>query len=290
MESSIEMKNIKPDLRYSLLRTSLEKFEKNPNELSVDNLKAVLTQVEKEHQIQAKILSSDEARGIILTDEAVDRTYQEISARYENQEDFAQDLSKNNLNEQQLKSSLLRELQVETVLERVTSRSAEVTDVDVMIYYHMHMKQMKKPETRKSRHILVTVNEEIADNNRDATYQRISEILEKLRKKPKKFADYAMKYSECPTALKGGELGNVTQGLLYPELDKVLFKLGEKQLSPIVESPMGFHILYCDEIQKPEMLSIAEATPSIRNLLEERRKKICQQTWLSKILAGENND
>jgi len=281
---------IEPDLRYSVLRTSLDKFETPPYELSSENLNIVIKQVEKEREIQSRILSSNEAMDVILTEESIDRAFDEVCKRYDNKDDFYEDLKRNNLDETQFKKSLSRDIKVETVLERVSSSFSEISDIDIMIYYHMHFKKMIKPEIRKARHILITVNDEIAENTREKSLAKATDISEKLRKRPKKFSDYALKYSECPTAYKGGELGNITVGVLYKELEDVLFRLQEKQLSSAIESPLGFHILYCDEIQKSKTLSIADATPSIRKLLEQRRKKICQKTWLSKIIAGESND
>jgi len=62
-----------------------------------------------------------------------------------------------------------------------------------------------------------------------------------------KFADLALKHSECPTALQGGVLGIVPRGKLYPELDAVLFSLKVGAVSDIVESEIGFHLLLCKQ-------------------------------------------
>jgi len=281
---------IEPDLRYIVLRASLAKYETPPYKLSSDKLEKIIKQAQNEHDIQSKILSTTEAMDVFLSDEAIDRAYQEVISRYENKDEFHDDLAKNNLDEIRFRKSLQRDLKVETVLERITSKSVQISDIDVMIYYHMHQQKMKKPEIRKARHILITINDDMPENSRENSLAKANMILDKLHKKPKKFSEVAMKYSECPTAYKGGELGSVTKGVLYPELEEVLFTLKEKQLSDVTESPLGFHILSCDEIQKGKTLSIAEATPAIKELLEKRRKKVCQQTWLSKVLAGEKND
>jgi len=283
------MEKIRSDLRYSVLRTSLNKYETPPFELPDEKLIVVIQQVEKEHEIQTKILSSKEAMDVILTEESVERSFKEVRDRYENEQDFYHELYKNNLDEAQFRASLAREIKVETILDRVTADLEEVSDVDVMIYYHMHQQKIKKPEIRKARHILITINDDYLDNTREKSLEKAQQILENLKKKPKKFSEYALKYSECPTAYQGGVLGDVKKGVLYKELEEVLFTLKEKQFSAAVESPIGFHILCCDEIQKPKTLSAAEATPMIRNLLAQRRKEICQQAWLSKIMTGDNN-
>ena len=72
----------------------------------------------------------------------------------------------------------------------------------------------------------------------------MQEINAKLQKKPYKFAELALKHSECPTALQGGVLGIVPRGKLYPELDAVLFSIKAGEVSEIVESEIGFHLRF----------------------------------------------
>ena len=87
----------------------------------------------------------------------------------------------------------------------------------------------------------------------------------------------ALKYSECPTALNGGLLGTVHRGKLYPELEPVAFALQPGELSAVATSPMGVHLLRCDNIEPARELSLAEATPSIRRHLTMMREKACAQ-------------
>ena len=109
----------------------------------------------------------------------------------------------------------------------------------------------------------------------------MQDISVKLQKKPYKFADLALKHSECPTALQGGVLGIVPRGKLYPELDAVLFSLKVGAISDIVESEIGYHLLLCKQIQKAETLSLQKATPKIRQLMNDRSRQACQRAWLA---------
>jgi peptidyl-prolyl cis-trans isomerase C len=96
-----------------------------------------------------------------------------------------------------------------------------------------------------------------------------------------------LKHSECPTALHGGVLGKFPRGKLYPELDEVLFKLKLGEISDPVKSEIGFHVLLCMSIQKAENLSLAKATPKIRQLMTERARRICQRAWVANLPALE---
>src|ERR1019366_3830824 len=122
-------------------------------------------------------------------------------------------------------TALERELMVEAILEKVGTQAAKISDMDVELYYQYHPEQFRRPETRLARHILITINETIAENTRVEAGRRIAAIATRLAKDPKRFEEQALKHSECPTALEGGKLGDLPRGKLFPELDKALFEL-----------------------------------------------------------------
>jgi peptidylprolyl isomerase/peptidyl-prolyl cis-trans isomerase C len=172
---------------------------------------------------------------------------------------------------------------VNAVLERVGSRSVSISEVDIGLYYHLHLEKFSVPERRAVSHLFISINPDYPENTREAGLQRARDLREKLLKKPFKFADFALKHSECPTALQGGELGTVARGTLYSELDAVLFTLKAGEISTVVESEIGWHILLCKQIHKAETLSLAKATPKIRELMEERAKQNCIRAWLADL-------
>ncbi|MGZ8165532.1 MAG: peptidylprolyl isomerase, partial [Methylobacter sp.] len=90
--------------------------------------------------------------------------------------------------------------------------------------------------------------------------------------------------------LQGGVLGTVSRGTLYPELDTVLFNLKQGEVSAVVKSEIGFHVLLCKNIQKAETLSLAKATPKIRQLMKERARRTCQRAWLAGLPIHESGE
>jgi peptidyl-prolyl cis-trans isomerase C len=134
---------------------------------------------------------------------------------------------------------------------------------------------------REACHLFISINPDYPENTRETAFSRMQELSTKLQKKPHKFAELALKHSECPTALQGGVLGLVPRGKLYPELDAVLFKIKAGEISEIVESEIGFHLVLCKQIQRAETLSLQKATPKIRQLMKERMRRTCQRAWLA---------
>lgn len=268
---------------YILLRASLELFKKTPTELDENQLQKVEKQAHHEWRIEQSVLNSNEAVGVVISDAEIDHAYHEIVTRYSDQTSFLTELVKNKLNEANLRIALARQCKVNAVLDKVASRAEPITAVDIELYYRLHEEKFKLPERRAVSHIFISINPDYLENTRLAALQRANDLHAKLHKKPYKFADLALKHSECPTALQGGDLGIVPRGKLYSELDKILFKLKTGEISPVIESEIGWHILLCKQIFKAETLSLSKATPKIKTLLEERVRQDFIRMWIANL-------
>ncbi|MDO9424164.1 MAG: nitrogen fixation protein NifM [Methylobacter sp.] len=287
---------------YNLLRAALALFKKSPDELAEAELQQAQTQALNEFRIESRVLNTPEAAAVIITDQELQQAYQEIRDRYDDDDcmdaggramhgaiaeaAFFSDLEKNRLSKASLQAALHRQCKVNTVLESIAGRAPAISEVDIGIYYHLHADQFNRPERREVCHIFISINPDYAENTFDAALIRAQELAEKLHKKPHKFADLALRHSECPTALQGGVLGTVPRGTLYPELDAVLFNLKPGEVSDVVKSEIGFHVLLCKSIQKAETLSLAKATPKIRQLMKERARRTCQRAWLAGLATS----
>ena len=266
---------------YILLRAALSLFKKTPDELQAAELRQAEVQAIDEFKIENRILNAPEAGAVIISDKELQAAYQEIRDRYEDDESFFSDMEKNHLNKDSLRSALYRQCRVNVVMELIGSRAPDVSDVEIGIYYHLHPEQFNRPELREACHIFITINPDYPENIRETAFSRMQELSAKLQKKPYKFAELALKHSECPTALQGGVLGLVTRGKLYPELDAVLFSIKAGEVSKIVVSEISFHLVLCKQIQKAETLSLQKATPKIRQIMNERSRRTCQRAWLA---------
>lgn len=266
---------------YALLRAALALFKKTPGELQADELRQAKVQAINEFNIENRILNAPEAASVIVSGQELQAAYQEIRDRYDDDDSFFSELEKNHLDKAGLLSALSRQCRVNVVMELIASRAPDVSDVEIGIYYHLHPGQFMRPELREACHLFISINPDYPENTRENAFSRIQDIGAKLQKKTHKFADLALKHSECPTALNGGVLGTMPRGKLYPELDAVLFSLKTGEISEIVESEIGFHLVLCRQIQKAETLSLQKATPKIRQLINERSRRTCQRAWLA---------
>ena len=268
---------------YTLLRASLSLFKKAPTELENQQLSQAQRQARNEYDIETRVLNSAEAVNVMVSEQELSNAFAEVRDRFEDEDAFSAALLANQLNEASLKAALSRQCKVNSVLEKVASRAPKVSEVEIGIFYHSHPEKFHIPEQRTARHILISINPEYPENTRENALRRINEIGETLKRKPHKFAALALKNSECPTALNGGELGTIVEGKLYPELCAALFKLKENEISATVETEIGFHLIQCTKIMQAETLSLKKATPKIKQVMQDRSRRNCQRTWLASL-------
>ncbi|MCB1790292.1 MAG: nitrogen fixation protein NifM [Gammaproteobacteria bacterium] len=268
---------------YHLLKAALNTFQCNLGQLEPAQLTRARQIADKSFEIESLVIASPEARDVFIADSEVARAVDEIEAKYADHDEFVTDLAGNQLDEETLRASLRRELLFDSVMRRVGARSPAVNDLDVRLFYELHIDRFTVPERRTARHILITVNPDYVENTAAAARARIQQLADKLRTSPRRFAKLARHHSECPTALDGGKLGSLHRGKLYPQLDAALFRLREGEVSEVVESEVGLHLLLCERIEAGRKVPLSKARTRIVEILQQRKQRNCQKAWLGEL-------
>jgi len=274
------------DSRYLLLKVAQQRFGCAPPELSAEQRRQAERIVGRQLQIEEAVLRSPEACGVVIAPAQVEEAWARIAGGYADDQALQQALAASGLDPLRMHSLLARELKVEAALERVSAGLAPVSETDASLYYFSHLEQFVRPASRQARHILITINPDFVENTREAARARIEAIAKRLRGKPWRFAEQALKHSECPTSLQQGRLGNVRPGTLYAELEACLFELQAGQIGPPVESPLGFHLLLCEAIYPAMRAPLEDVLPHLRDKLQARRRQAYQRQWLERLLQA----
>jgi peptidyl-prolyl cis-trans isomerase D len=150
-----------------------------------------------------------------------------------------------------------------------------VTQDDLRSYYEQHRDQYKTPEQVKVSHILIKTPLPGPDNKVDekgvAEAQHRAEDLLKQVKSGSNFEDLAKKYSEDPgSAKQGGSLGWIGRGQTVPEFEKAAFSLPKGQMSDLVKSSYGFHIIRVDDKQEAHAKSLDEVKSEIEPIVKHQ--------------------
>ncbi len=162
----------------------------------------------------------------------------------------------------------------------------QVSDAEIQQYYTQHLNDYKVDEQVKVRHILIKVDQG-ADAKADAAAKAKAEDILKQLKAGGNFAELAKANSDDPGSKdQGGELGFLKRGATVPEFDQAAFSLPVGQLSGLVKTKFGYHILEVEEKQNAHTRPLDEVKPTIVALLT-RDKENAQGQAYAQQLANE---
>jgi peptidyl-prolyl cis-trans isomerase D len=149
-------------------------------------------------------------------------------------------------------------------------QQVQVDAAAVKQFYESNRRQYEVPESRQASHILISVD---GEESRNKARARAQEIYQEARKRPGSFADLAKRHSQDPgSAARGGDLGFLPRGTMkdVPEFEDALYKLKPGEISPPVESKLGYHIIRLTNIRPAQGKSFEEMRPRIEADLKKQ--------------------
>ena len=158
------------------------------------------------------------------------------------------------------------QLRAEYLLLNQDSLAAQVTvtEQDIKTWYQAHADSYKQNEERRASHILLSAGKDASAAQVKAAQTLAEEILAKLKKNPADFAKLAKQYSQDPgSAEKGGDLDWFSRGMMVKPFEESAFSLKENEISGIVRSDFGFHIIKLTGIKGEKMKPLDEVRGEI---------------------------
>jgi len=147
----------------------------------------------------------------------------------------------------------------------------QVSDADVQAYYDVYReRRFRRREEVRFSQIFIPVPETAPAEEKAAPRKRMEELLKELRAGAD-FAELARKHSKGESAAQGGDMGFVGRGQLVEALDAALFALKENEVSEIVESRVGLHLLKAVEKQEGGIIPLPEVREDIVKALKREQ-------------------
>jgi len=167
--------------------------------------------------------------------------------------------------------------------------SAQVSQDDLRAYYDQHRDEYRVPEQIKVSHIWIKMplpgDDGKIDDKKVAEAQHRAEDLSKQIKSGAKFDDLAKKYSEdTGSANVGGSLGWIGRGQMTPEFEKTAYSLAKGQISDVVKTSDGFHIIRLDDKQDAHMKSLDEVKSTIEPIVKHQKAQQLAQKKADDLL------
>ncbi|RZJ09467.1 MAG: peptidyl-prolyl cis-trans isomerase [Acidovorax sp.] len=163
---------------------------------------------------------------------------------------------------------------VEYVVLDLDSVRAGITlnEDDVRTYYKENLARMADKEERRASHILINAPKDASSADREKAKARATELLAQVRKAPATFADVAKKNSDDKgSGAAGGDLNFFARGAMVKPFEEAAFALKKGEISDVVESDFGYHIIQLTDIKTPRQPSFEELRPKMEAELKQQQ-------------------
>ncbi len=245
------------------------------NHMSPEDLKANDDKLRKqavEQAIGAKLLLNEASRlDIAVPEEMIDKKIQPMIEQSGGPEVFAQRLQENGITEQQLRDNIAEGCKVDLLIERICEGISDPTEEDMKAFYENNQKHYVQPERVAASHILIRPNSS-SDDDRATAESRLEGIAQEITD-GKDFGELAAQHSECPSGKQnGGNLGWFSRGMMVPEFEQAAFDMAVGEISDIIETQFGFHIIMKTAEDEGGQASFEESRDKIRELIRHDQR------------------
>ncbi len=270
-----------------VMKPVLERMGKNLQPNLLESYKAGMRQQVVERLIVEKLLDAKvKAANITVADKDVDAKLEEIASRQNTTVDaLKQMLAAQGQKFDEVRSQIKKGLQYEKLIEGESGGKIDVNEADAKAYYDEHKQEFDTPETVKASHILIKpqTDPNTDPNQAKAKAKAKTEDLLKQVKGGADFAALAKEHSACPSAARGGDLGSFAKGQMVKPFEDAAFALEPNQVSGVVETQFGYHIIKVTEHKQPGVTSFAEAKQQIVDFLRDSKQQQVYQDYVERL-------
>lgn len=149
--------------------------------------------------------------------------------------------------------------------------SAKITEADIKAAYEANSSRYRKPEQRRASHILIRADKGAPAADIKAAEEKAAQVLAQLKANPADFAKLAKQHSQDPgSAANGGDLGFFGRGMMVKPFEEATYALQENQISEVVRSDFGFHIIKLTGVRPEQAQKIEEVRAEIEAELKRQ--------------------
>lgn len=151
-------------------------------------------------------------------------------------------------------------------------KSVSINEADLKSYYEQNIGRLSGKEERRASHILVNAPKDATAEKRSAAKEKAMALLQQVRKAPETFADVARKNSDdLGSAKAGGDLDFFARGAMVKPFEEAVFAMKKGDISEVVESDFGYHIIRLTDLKTPKPKSFEELRAGIETDLRNQQ-------------------
>lgn len=224
--------------------------------------------------IGMKLLQQEaDERKIEVTDAELNQNIEVFKQHVGGDAGFTQALEAQQLSLDTFREQTRSEIRVGKMLETEVGAKVAVEPKDLQDFYDKNPDQFTEPERVRASHILLTVPEDADAKTKEAARTKAAGLLKQVRAGGD-FAALAKKHSQDPgNAPNGGEIGFFQRGQMVPPFEKAVWALQPGEVSDVVETQFGVHVIKMAERLPARTLTLDEVKPQLEQFLKDKQRQ-----------------
>jgi peptidyl-prolyl cis-trans isomerase C len=249
-----------------------------PTERRDEVLRATLDRL-----ITYTVLSQEaKTRKVTCTDTEIDDRLKQMQGQFPNEDAFKKALAERNMTIDRLRTDTRDNLVISKMMEAEVSTTPGASDAEAKDFYDKNPDKFKQPEQVRASHILIRVDEKADAATKQKARARIDAIL-KRAKSGEDFAKLAKENSADGSAAQGGDLNYFPRGQMVPAFDEAAFSLKTGQISDVVTTQFGFHIIKVTDRKDAATVPLDQVSEKVKQFLSGQKKQAKADEFIASL-------
>lgn len=241
-------------------------------EVSEEERKSLL-----ENLIENRLLKEESyARNLEVTDEILNQQLNSFYQQYGGEEQFKTLLAQQNMKIEDIIENMKSDLQGQLTAKDELDKKLNVTDDEINSFYETNKETIKTEESFRASHILFK-------NEDDNAKENAEKVLAEAKAADGDFAALAAEHSSCPSKANGGDLNYFGRGQMVPEFENAVVDMDVDEVSDLVETQFGYHIIKKTDHKEGKMLSFDEAKGQIKEILSRENSQVIIKNLITSL-------
>ena len=250
--------------------------------MSMDEIKTNLPKLEEKALDQAVgaklLLDRAQQLDVPVTGADIDAEVAKVVMQVGGEENFKKALEAQGITEIAFRKELEKGAKVNKLVEQACAGVPDPTEDEVAAFFEAHKAEFVTPPQVLCQHILVKGSD-------DSALDKIKAIRERIVNGGADFAEEAKKNSDCPSGQEGGSLGWFGRGMMVPEFDKVAFEMKKGEVSGVVSTQFGYHIIYKADEKGGGEQTLVDVHDQIKDLLRHEARGRAMDSFVAELKA-----
>lgn len=248
--------------------------------MTIEEIKKNLPKLEEkalEQAVGAKLLlDRSQELDIPVTAADIDAEIAKVVMQVGGEENYKKALEAQGITEEAFRKELEKGARVNKLVEQACAGVPDPTEDEVAAFFDAHKAEFVTPPQVLCQHILVK-------GTSSEAFEKIRAIRERIVKDGGDFAEEAKKNSDCPSGQEGGSLGWFGRGMMVPEFDKVAFEMKKGDISDIVTTQFGYHIIYKADEKGGTAQTLVDVHDQIKDLLRHEARGRAMDAFVAEL-------